>query len=120
MVTQAPSVIRPARGRQGQTGHQQKPMKLPIHKLGARAILTDLYQITMAYGYWKTGMGDREAVFHLFFRTPPFRGGFTVCCGLADAVRYLRKFKFDRTDLEYLRGLKGNDGKRLFDPAFLE
>ncbi len=43
------------------------------------ALLTDLYQLTMAYGYWKTRRTDDEAVFHLFFRKPPcpvaFRGG---------------------------------------------
>jgi len=39
------------------------------------ALLTDLYQLTMAYGYWKTGRADREAVFHLFFRKNPFQGG---------------------------------------------
>jgi len=30
---------------------------------GAKALLTDLYEITMAYGYWKAGMADQEAVF---------------------------------------------------------
>jgi nicotinate phosphoribosyltransferase len=24
------------------------------------ALLTDLYQLTMAYGYWKTGEAERE------------------------------------------------------------
>ena len=46
------------------------------------ALLTDLYQLTMAYGYWKSGLADREAVFHLFFREHPFHGGFTLSCGL--------------------------------------
>src|SRR5436190_16841053 len=87
---------------------------------GAKALLTDLYQLTMAYGYWKTGMADQEAVFHLLFRKQPFNGGFTIACGLNDTIRYLRAFKFEKSDLDYLRGLKGNDGKRLFDPAFLK
>ena len=50
-------------------------------------LLTDLYQLTMAYGYWKTGRHDREAVFHLFFRKHPFGGGFTVAAGLATRCR---------------------------------
>src|SRR5882762_6956143 len=87
---------------------------------GARALLTDLYQLTMAYGYWKTGKAEQEAVFHLLFRKQPFQGGFTLCCGLADSIRYLRGFKFEKSDLEYLGQLKGNDGKRLFEPAFLK
>jgi nicotinate phosphoribosyltransferase len=86
----------------------------------ANALLTDLYELTMAYAYWKTGKAYQEAVFHLLFRKQPFKGGFTVCCGLADAVEYLRSFKFNGSDLEYLATLKGNDGKRLFDRAFLK
>src|SRR5512142_592014 len=87
---------------------------------GARAILTDLYQLTMAYGYWKTAKADQHAVFHLLFRKQPFNGGFTLACGLADAIEYLRGLKFEDSDLAYLKGLKGNDGRRLFEPSFLE
>src|SRR5581483_9220842 len=95
-------------------------MKSPPHPIpGAGALLTDLYQLTMAYGYWKAGTADQEAVFHLLFRKQPFNGVFTPCCGLADAIQYLRRFKFEESDLEYLATLKGNDGKRLFEPAFL-
>ena len=36
------------------------------------ALVTDLYQLTMAYGYWKEGIAEREAVFHQFFRQAPF------------------------------------------------
>ncbi|MGD1085320.1 MAG: nicotinate phosphoribosyltransferase [Verrucomicrobiota bacterium] len=87
---------------------------------GAGALLTDLYQLTMAYGYWKAGRADQEAVFHLFFRKQPFQGGFTLACGLADSVQYLLGFKFEKSDLEYLGRLKGNDGGKLFEPAFLK
>lgn len=86
---------------------------------GAAALLTDLYQLTMAYGYWKSGKADQESVFHLFFRKAPFKGGFTIACGLTDVIQYLRGFKFEKSDLDYLRTLKGNDGKPLFEPAFL-
>jgi len=96
-------------------------MKSPPHPIpGAGALLTDLYQLTMAYGYWKAGKADQEAVFHLFFRQQPFQGGFTIACGLADAIHYLRNFKFTGSDLDYLAGLKGNDGRRLFPAAFLK
>jgi nicotinate phosphoribosyltransferase len=86
----------------------------------AKALLTDLYQLTMAYGYWKAGKADQEAVFHLLFRKQPFDGGFTLSCGLADAIEYLLGFRFDSSDLDYLGQAKGNDGKRLFEPAFLK
>jgi nicotinate phosphoribosyltransferase len=84
------------------------------------ALLTDLYQLTMAYGYWKTGVGRREAAFHLYFRNHPFRGGFTVACGLATAVEYLEGFRFDDADLAYLATLTGNDQRPLFEAGFLD
>jgi nicotinate phosphoribosyltransferase len=84
------------------------------------ALLTDLYQLTMAYAYWKSGTHSKEAVFHLFFRKNPFRSGFSINCGLHDVVDYLKAFRFDRIDLDYLAGLSGSDGKPLFDSAFLQ
>lgn len=84
------------------------------------SLLTDLYQLTMAYGYWKAGMGEQEAVFHLFFRKHPFKGGFTIACGLEYAIDYLENFNLNDDDIEYLSGLKGNDGKELFEMDFLE
>ncbi|MHB0968666.1 MAG: nicotinate phosphoribosyltransferase [Thermoanaerobaculia bacterium] len=82
-------------------------------------LLTDLYELTMAYGYWKEGMHDREAAFHLFFRRNPFGGGFAVACGLGDAIAYLDALRFAPEDLEYLATLNGNDSRPLFDDAFL-
>src|SRR5262245_14554429 len=83
-------------------------------------LLTDLYQLTMAYGYWKTGRADDEAVFNLFFRKAPFGGGYTVACGLIPALEYLDGFRYQPDDLAYLATLTGNDGARLFEPAFLD
>ena len=83
------------------------------------ALLTDLYQLTMAQAYWASGTADKEAVFHLFFRRNPFSGGFAVACGLARAIECLDQFQFGPDDLEYLRSLKGNDGRPLLDPTFV-
>ena len=84
------------------------------------ALLTDLYQVTMAQAYWKAGLGEHEAVFNLHFREQPFGGGYSVCCGLDYVVDYMSGFAFERSDLEYLAGLVGNDGKALLDGKFLE
>ena len=92
----------------------------PPHQTPASALLTDLYQLTMAQGYWKAGTADQEAAFHLFFRKNPFQGGFTLAAGLAEAVAYLRGFRFDASDLHYLAQLKGRDDQALFDAAFLD
>jgi nicotinate phosphoribosyltransferase len=83
------------------------------------ALLTDLYQVTMAYGYCKLGVQNKETVFHLYFRNNPFKGGYSLACGLESVIEYLDQLRFDEQDLEYLASLKGNDAKPLFDNAFL-
>jgi nicotinate phosphoribosyltransferase len=82
-------------------------------------LLTDLYELTMAYGFWKNGMVDREAVFHVAFRQNPFGSGFTVAAGLAPAIGFLSSFGFADEDLDYLGSLRGADGAALFEEDFL-
>lgn len=84
------------------------------------ALLTDLYQITMAYGYWKSGKADQQAVFNLFFRNNPFGGGYTIACGLEYVVDYLNSFHFSKQDLTYLAKINGSDGSPMFEQAFLD
>lgn len=83
-------------------------------------LLADLYELTMAAAYWKTGKAEQESVFHLFFRRLPFKGGYAIAAGLADAVKYLQGFRFSDDDLAYLAGLTGGDGSPLFESSFLE
>ena len=83
-------------------------------------LLTDLYQLTMAYGYWKSGKAEQEAVFNLYFRKHPFQGGFTIACGLSSVIDYLNEYRFDEEDLEYVGSLTGSDGQKLFEPGFLD
>jgi nicotinate phosphoribosyltransferase len=83
------------------------------------ALLTDLYQLTMAYGYWRAGLHEREAVFHLYFRKAPFEGGYAVAAGLALAVDYLQNLRFEDEDIAYLTSLKGSQDARLFPDDFL-
>jgi nicotinate phosphoribosyltransferase len=85
----------------------------------SRILLTDLYQLTMAYGYWKQGMQDHEAVFHLTYRSNPFRGGYAIACGLEAAVQFMEAFHFEPDDLAYLASLTGNDGRPLFEAGFI-
>lgn len=96
---------------------QQK--SLPQLYSQSLTLLTDLYQLTMAYGYWKRGMDKKEAVFHLTFRRQPFNGGFTVAAGLENLVGFIQNYRFERSDLDYLATLKGNAGERLFPDDFL-
>lgn len=83
------------------------------------ALLTDLYQLTMAYSYWKSETADKEAVFTMFFRENPFNGGFAIACGIQPALDFLANFHFDDEDIAYLDSLKGNDGLPLFEKEFL-
>jgi nicotinate phosphoribosyltransferase len=83
------------------------------------ALLTDLYQISMAYSYWKTGRHNHEAMFQLYYRRNPFNGGFAVTCGLATISEYIEGFNWSDDDLQYLSTLNGIDGKPLVDDGFL-
>jgi nicotinate phosphoribosyltransferase len=84
------------------------------------ASMTDLYEITMAAGYWKLGRADDECVFSLFFREPPFGGGFTLAAGLESVVAFIEHFAFSPDDLAYLASLRGDDDRPLLEPAFLD
>lgn len=70
-----------------------------------RALYTDLYQLTMAAGYWQADKVAERATFELFVRRLPPRRDFLVVCGLAQAIEYLTSLRFTDGDLQYLRGL---------------
>jgi nicotinate phosphoribosyltransferase len=70
------------------------------------ALLTDLYQMTMADTYWRSGMADHQAAFHVTFRDNPFEGGFAVACGLQDAIDYINHLQFPDDDVSYPRTAK--------------
>lgn len=92
-------------------------LQLSGYSLG---LLTDLYQLTMAYGYWRSGEIETEGAFHLHFRTTPFEGGYSIACGLGYVVDFVDSFRFTDDDIAYLDGLRGNDGERLLERDFLD
>ena len=83
------------------------------------ALLTDLYELTMAQVYWSEGMADWEGAFHYFYRTAPRGGGYSIACGLELLVDYFSNLGFEPDDLDYLAGIPGADGKPIFSAAFL-
>lgn len=91
-----------------------------LFKQHSFALLTDFYEITMAYAYWKNKMMDVEAVFHLFFRRKPFNGGYGIVAGLESVIDYLKNYRFDASDIAYLATLEGADNQPLFEEAFLD
>ena len=76
-------------------------------------LLTDLYQLTMGYGFFKHGKHEETVTFDLFFRKREMMT-YSIAAGLEQAMDYLLNWHFDEEDIAYLRGLK------LFDEDFLE
>ncbi|XP_063721985.1 nicotinate phosphoribosyltransferase-like isoform X2 [Symsagittifera roscoffensis] len=68
-------------------------------------LLTDLYQITMCYGYWRSNKHNQNSVFELFFRKNPFKGEFTIFCGLRDVIVFLENFTITDEDVQYLKSV---------------
>ena len=66
-------------------------------------MLCDFYELTMANGYFQTGLQDRICYFDMFYRSVPDRGGFAIAAGLAQVVEYIQELSFDQEDLDYLR-----------------
>jgi nicotinate phosphoribosyltransferase len=65
----------------------------PINPL-VTPLLTDMYQISMVYGYWKNNKHNDYAIFELFFRKSPFGGEYTVFAGLDEVLKFLGNFKY--------------------------
>jgi nicotinate phosphoribosyltransferase len=83
-------------------------------------LFTDLYQLTMGQVYWAEGMAEWESVFHHFYRSNPFGGGYTIACGLEAIVDYLTNLKFEDEDIGFLSTIPGNDGEPIFNPEYLQ
>lgn len=66
------------------------------------SLLTDTYQITMAYAYFRNGDHEKDAVFELFFRKNPFKGEFSVFAGLTEALEYIKDFKFTDDQISFI------------------
>ncbi len=76
------------------------------------ALLTDLYELTMAASYFSHGMTE-PATFDLFVRRLPEQRRFLISCGLDQALGYLERLRFDREAIDYL------DSLGMFTDAFL-
>ena len=76
-------------------------------------LLTDLYELTMMQGYFKTG-NNRTVIFDAFHRKNPCDGGYSISCGLDQVIDYINNLHFTEDDITYLRSLN------IFDEDFLE
>ncbi|KAL0461802.1 UNVERIFIED_CONTAM: Nicotinate phosphoribosyltransferase 1 [Sesamum latifolium] len=66
-------------------------------------LLTDLYQFTMAYAYWKAGKHKERAVFDLYFRRNPFGGEYTVFAGLEECIKLIANFRFTEDEIAFIK-----------------
>ncbi len=82
-------------------------------------LLTDLYQLTMAQGYYEAGRTHEQACFTMYFRDYPFAGGYAVACGMAQLAEMVDAYRFSDDDLAYLRTLEAPGGGPLFSEDFL-
>lgn len=87
--------------------------KLDLKNGRNMSMLMDFYELTMSNGYFLDGMGDRVAYFDMFFRRVPEGGGYAIMAGLEQVIEYIEGLKFDKDDIDYLRGLN------IFDERFL-
>lgn len=87
--------------------------KLDLKNGRNMSMLMDFYELTMSNGYFLDGMGDRVAYFDMFFRRVPEGGGYAIMAGLEQVIEYIEGLKFDKDDIDYLRGLS------IFDERFL-
>ncbi|CAN8062759.1 unnamed protein product [Agarophyton chilense] len=77
-------------------------------------LLTDKYQVTMAYTYWKAATHETASCFDLYFRKAPFHLPFAVFAGLHQCIRFIHSFRFTPRHTNYISTLIPN-----CDPRFL-
>jgi len=77
------------------------------------SLLTDLYEITMAYSYFKSNRNE-ISTFELFIRNLPKNRNFLVSAGIDDIIKIISEFHFTDDDIKYLKSLK------LFSDDFLD
>ena len=83
-------------------------------KLRNLTMMTDLYQLTMMYGYYRTNTHRKQAVFDMFFRKPSEYSAYAIAAGLEQVIDYIKNLNFEEEDIQYL------DSLNLFDRGFLD
>ncbi len=69
------------------------------------SMVMDLYELTMAGGYFTDDTMAESVTFDVFYRNNPDEGGFAIFAGLEQVIEYIENFHFSAEDIEYLRGL---------------
>lgn len=77
------------------------------------SMMMDLYEMTMANGYFRKENNSRQVVFDVFYRKNPDNGGYAIFAGLEQVIEYVENLHFDGQDIEYFKSLN------LFSEEFL-
>jgi len=80
-------------------------------------LLTDLYELTMAAGYFESGKAEEKATFEFTIRRLPPHRNFVLAAGLSQVAEYLLNLSFTAEEIDYLRGLSQF---RRVSPAFFD
>ncbi len=81
------------------------------------ALKTDLYELTMAAGYFQNNRHTSKAVFELSCHTMPPNRSYLVACGLEQIVEYILNLKFSEEDINFIRTIPAFKN---VDPAFFD
>ena len=84
------------------------------------AMLTDLYELTMAQGLWESGKANEQGCFTAFYRDHPFGSAYAVMCGTAELPELVENLRFTPEDIDYLASLQAPAGGAMFKSAFLD
>lgn len=103
------------RARQPLEGAKLVPDIGMAHNSVIDATLTDMYQLTMAYGYWRAGKHKQHAVFDAFFRKCPFKGEYCILAGVDEVTRFLNTFSFTASQIDYLKKIMPTADLKFFD-----
>ena len=84
------------------------------------ALNTDLYELTMAQGFWESGLVDSIGCFNVFFRDNPFGGGYAIACGMGQIADLVENFRFEEESINYLASIQAPGGGPMFKQGFLD
>ncbi len=87
--------------------------------LKQKAVMTDLYQLTMAQAYLSSDIASKQACFYVSFRENPFKGGYAIACGLEQIVQFITSYGFGEDDCNYIASIKDASGADLFSDDFI-
>src|SRR5262245_65003743 len=91
---------------------------MAVDATSQQALHTDLYQLTMAAGYFQRGMADAIATCEMFVRRLPARRRYLLAMGLERLLGYLEQLRFTEEQIAYLRTVPSL--KDAMTPAFMD